>query len=319
MPSAASPRKAGSWDSMRFHASSAAAGRPAASRGRREAGSRARSRDAPRARGRCRRRGGDEVGLHAARLRELAVVVGDLLVGRRPVELGDAPAPDRLRPVLLLDRRSRSGARGTASRTRCRRAREELLGAVEHPGAHEVLGELEARHRAPLLGKVGRGRPGSGASGSRVRSRPGGGRGCRARSAGRRSAGSSLTTSMNDSIALSGCSFSRKLRPRKYDERHRRDSVSRRLMSMRAAIQPSAEEHRRGGRSHQKSKSMAPAQPLRRRRRGPNRCGQARHASRCRRAVARRGRRRLRRRGPVGAGGGALRARPRAACASAAA
>ena len=52
--------------------------------------------------------------------------------------------------------------------------------------------------------------------------------------------GSTLTTSMNDSIALSGCSFSRKLRPRKYDSGRARDSRNRCLMSMRAAIQPSA-------------------------------------------------------------------------------
>ena len=57
--------------------------------------------------------------------------------------------------------------------------------------------------------------------------------------------GSTLTTSMNDSMALSGCSFSRKLRPRKYDSGSARDSRSRCLMSMRAAIQPSAEEDRR--------------------------------------------------------------------------
>ena len=51
--------------------------------------------------------------------------------------------------------------------------------------------------------------------------------------------GSTLTTSMNDSMALSGCSFSRKLSPRKYDSGSARDSRSRCLMSIRAAIQPS--------------------------------------------------------------------------------
>src|SRR5882672_6030695 len=50
--------------------------------------------------------------------------------------------------------------------------------------------------------------------------------------------GSTLTTSMKASIALSGCSFSRKLSPRKYERGRRRDSESNCLMSTRAASQP---------------------------------------------------------------------------------
>src|SRR5688572_24201492 len=50
--------------------------------------------------------------------------------------------------------------------------------------------------------------------------------------------GSTLTTSMKASIALSGCSFSRKLRPLKYERGSARDSCTRCRMSMRAAIQP---------------------------------------------------------------------------------
>src|SRR5690242_875627 len=73
--------------------------------------------------------------------------------------------------------------------------------------------------------------------------------------------GSTLTTSMNDSIALSGCSFSRKLRPRKYDSGSARDSCRRCLMSMRAAIQPSAKNSAGIGRSHHSSKSMRRSEP----------------------------------------------------------
>src|SRR5215831_7490436 len=69
--------------------------------------------------------------------------------------------------------------------------------------------------------------------------------------------GSTFTTSMNDSIALSGCSFNRKLRPRKYDSGRARDSRNRCEMSMRAAIQPSA-KNSTGIRSshHSRSKSI---------------------------------------------------------------
>ena len=69
--------------------------------------------------------------------------------------------------------------------------------------------------------------------------------------------GSTLTTSMNDSIALSGCSFSRKLRPRKYDSGSARDSRSRCLMSMRAAIQPRPKNSAGIGSSHHSSKSIS--------------------------------------------------------------
>ena len=72
--------------------------------------------------------------------------------------------------------------------------------------------------------------------------------------------GSTLTTSMNDSMALSGCSFSRKLRPRKYESGSARDSRSRCLMSMRAAIQPSAKNTAGIGSSHHRSKSMGRGQ-----------------------------------------------------------
>src|SRR5258706_1391863 len=54
--------------------------------------------------------------------------------------------------------------------------------------------------------------------------------------------GSTLTTSMNASIALSGCSFNRKLRPLKYDCGSARDSDTRCLISMRAASQPSTKK-----------------------------------------------------------------------------
>src|SRR5215470_15489932 len=69
--------------------------------------------------------------------------------------------------------------------------------------------------------------------------------------------GSTLTTSMKDSIALSGCSFKRKFSPRKYDRGSARDSRSRCEMSIRAAIQPSAKNSTGIGSSHQRrSKSI---------------------------------------------------------------
>ncbi len=67
--------------------------------------------------------------------------------------------------------------------------------------------------------------------------------------------GSTLTTSMNASIALSGCSFSRKLRPLKYEVGSARDSDSSCLMSMRAASQPSAKNSGSAS-SHQYSISI---------------------------------------------------------------
>src|SRR5687767_13598534 len=72
--------------------------------------------------------------------------------------------------------------------------------------------------------------------------------------------GSTLTTSMNASIALSGCSFSRKLRPLKYDIGSVRDSDTICLISMRAAIQPSAKKSGRAS-SHQYSRSTASDRP----------------------------------------------------------
>src|SRR6266516_3040551 len=67
--------------------------------------------------------------------------------------------------------------------------------------------------------------------------------------------GSTLTTSMKASIALSGCSFSRKLRPLKYERGSCRDSHSSCLMSTRAASQPSPKNSANPN-SHQSSKSM---------------------------------------------------------------
>src|SRR3990172_1086841 len=72
--------------------------------------------------------------------------------------------------------------------------------------------------------------------------------------------GSTLTTSMKASIALSGCSFIRKLRPLKYDRGSARDSDSSCLMSMRAANQPSAKNSGSTS-SHQYSISMPHHQP----------------------------------------------------------
>src|SRR5690349_9389135 len=68
--------------------------------------------------------------------------------------------------------------------------------------------------------------------------------------------GSTLTTSMNASIALSGCSLSRKLRPLKYERGRCRDSDRSCLMSTRAASQPRPKK-RANPNSHQSSKSMA--------------------------------------------------------------
>src|SRR5262249_8241379 len=69
--------------------------------------------------------------------------------------------------------------------------------------------------------------------------------------------GSTLTTSMKDSIALSGCSFKRKFSPRKYDSGSARDSRSRCEISMRAAIHPNAKNSTGIGSSHhRRSKSI---------------------------------------------------------------
>src|SRR5439155_15462714 len=67
--------------------------------------------------------------------------------------------------------------------------------------------------------------------------------------------GFSFATWRNDSIALSGCSFSRKLRPRKYDEGSARDSERSDLRSTRAAIQPMPKKTGSAS-SHQNSNSM---------------------------------------------------------------
>src|ERR1700687_499062 len=66
---------------------------------------------------------------------------------------------------------------------------------------------------------------------------------------------------MNDSMALSGCSLSRKLSPRKYESGNARDSRNRCLMSMRAAIHPMAKNSAGMGSSHQSSKSMEASTP----------------------------------------------------------
>src|SRR3954468_11741776 len=67
--------------------------------------------------------------------------------------------------------------------------------------------------------------------------------------------GFSFATCRNDSIALSGCSFSRKLRPLKYDDGSARDSERSDLMSTRAATQPMP-KNTGSARSHQNSNSM---------------------------------------------------------------
>src|SRR3982750_4136825 len=67
--------------------------------------------------------------------------------------------------------------------------------------------------------------------------------------------GSTFTTSINASRALSGCSLSRKLRPLKYDVGNARDSVTSCLISMRAASQPSAKKTGNAS-NHQYSISM---------------------------------------------------------------
>src|SRR4051812_28324274 len=67
--------------------------------------------------------------------------------------------------------------------------------------------------------------------------------------------GFSLATCRKDSIALSGCSFRRKLRPLKYDDGNARDSDSSDLRSTRAATQPMPKKTGRA-RSHQNSNSM---------------------------------------------------------------
>ncbi len=151
---------------------------------------------------------------------------------------------------------------------------EELLGAVEQARAVEVLRELVGRIARRSAGRSGRSsrfwcmRIARSISPWRRNSDP---------SAKCRSivCGSTLTTSMNDSIALSGCSFSRKLRPRKYDSGSARDSRSRCLMSMRAAIQPSAKNSAGIGSSHQSSKSISTCfarSPVPMRGRCPARC-----------------------------------------------
>src|SRR3954466_12335336 len=71
--------------------------------------------------------------------------------------------------------------------------------------------------------------------------------------------GSTFTTSMKASIALSGCSFRRKLRPLKYERGKARDSCTRWRMSMRAAIQPSPKKSGKPS-SHQYSNSIASSQ-----------------------------------------------------------
>ena len=138
-------------------------------------------------------------------------------------------------------RRSRAGSASAAcSKRRAVELREQLLRAVEQAGLEEVLRELERARRA--LCRRGRSGRSSRFWCMRIARSISPRRRNRMPSAKCRSivCGSTLTTSMNDSIALSGCSFSRKLRPRKYDSGSARDSRSRCLMSMRAAIQPSA-------------------------------------------------------------------------------
>src|SRR3954465_3338826 len=67
--------------------------------------------------------------------------------------------------------------------------------------------------------------------------------------------GFSLATCRNDSIALSGCSLSRKFKPRKYEEGSARDSDSSDFKPPRAAIQPMPKKTGRAT-SHQNSNSM---------------------------------------------------------------
>src|SRR5258706_9684900 len=67
--------------------------------------------------------------------------------------------------------------------------------------------------------------------------------------------GSTFTTSIKASIALSGCSLRRKLSPLKYDNGNARDSDINCLMSTRAASQPKA-KNSGNPRSHQNSNSM---------------------------------------------------------------
>ena len=156
-----------------------------------------------------------------------------------------------------LSRRSRAGGRAPRARTACRRACVNSSSArSSRPGAMEVLRELVASRSSRLLGRqvgaveqvlvhadraVDLALPAEQAPSAKCSSIV---------------CGSTLTTSMNASIALSGCSFSRKLRPRKYDSGSARDSRSRCLMSMRAAIQPSAKNTAGIGSSHQSSNSI---------------------------------------------------------------
>src|SRR5260221_4431222 len=67
--------------------------------------------------------------------------------------------------------------------------------------------------------------------------------------------GFSFAACRNDSIALSGCSFRRKLRPRKYDEGIARDSESSDFKSTRAVTQPRPKNTGKAS-SHQNSNSM---------------------------------------------------------------
>ena len=96
-----------------------------------------------------------EVGLEQGGLRELAVVVRDLLEVR---PLGDRLHPprhrDRLRPVLfLLVDRDQEAERRVLER-RAVELGEQLLGAVEQSGAMEVLRELEHRRLALVRREV---------------------------------------------------------------------------------------------------------------------------------------------------------------------
>src|SRR5947207_1431948 len=189
------------------------------------------------------------------RQRQLAVVIRDFFLRGLPGVLlqleGD---PDRLHPVLFLLVDLEQEFQRLGAMRRALELEEHLFRAIEKPGLEVVLTELDHRVQ-PLLA------PRSGRS-SRFRCM----RIARSVSPRRRNrlpsakcsstvCGSTLTTSMKASIALSGCSLSRKLRPLKYERGSCRDSERSCLISMRAASQPSP-KNRANPNSHQSSNSI---------------------------------------------------------------
>src|SRR5215472_15039907 len=90
------------------------------------------------------------------RHRELAVVVGDLLLRRLPgVALELLRHVDRLDPVLLLLVDLEQGLERRGAMRRALQLHEHLLGAVEQPRLEVVLAELDHRVQPLLLGEVG--------------------------------------------------------------------------------------------------------------------------------------------------------------------